>query len=63
MSMAEVIKSFHFYFLSHDEGLFYEYLDDGYHHSLITPFEFPREAWSPLSSQYPGHFTESGSNR
>ena len=37
MSMAEVIKSFHFYFLSHDHGLLYEYLDDSYHHAFITP--------------------------
>lgn len=37
MSMAEVIKSFHFYFLSHDEGLLYEYLNDSYHHAFVTP--------------------------
>lgn len=37
LSMAEVLKSFHFYFLSHDLGLLYEYMDDGYHHSFITP--------------------------
>ncbi|HVI02050.1 MAG TPA: FAD-dependent oxidoreductase [Enhygromyxa sp.] len=37
MSMAELIKSFHFYYLSNDAGLLYEYLDDDYDKSLIAP--------------------------
>lgn len=37
MSLAELIKSFHFYYLSNDAGLIYEYLDDDYDQSLITP--------------------------
>ncbi len=37
MSMAEVIKSFHFYFLSNDCGLLYDYPDDDYHLTLLEP--------------------------
>lgn len=37
MSMAELIKSFHFYYLSNDAGLIYDYLDDDYDISLLTP--------------------------
>lgn len=35
MSMAELIKSFHFYFLSNDLGLVYEVLDDDFEHSFL----------------------------
>jgi isorenieratene synthase len=35
MSMAELIKSFHFYFLSNDLGLIYEVLDDDFEHSFL----------------------------
>jgi isorenieratene synthase len=37
MSMAELIKSFHFYYLSNDGGLIYEYLDDDYEQTLLAP--------------------------
>jgi isorenieratene synthase len=37
MSMAELIKSFHFYYLSNDSGLIYEYLDDDYEPALLAP--------------------------
>jgi len=37
MSMAEVIKSFHFYFLSNDAGLLYDYPDDDYSVTLLDP--------------------------
>lgn len=37
MSMAELIKSFHFYYLSNDAGLLYEYLDDDYDTALLEP--------------------------
>ncbi len=37
MSMAELIKSFHFYYLSNDGGLIYEYLDDDYEKALLAP--------------------------
>ncbi len=37
MSMAELIKSFHFFYLSNDGGLIYEYLDDDYDRSLLSP--------------------------
>lgn len=37
MSMAELIKSFHFYYLSNDAGLLYQYLDDDYDKSLLAP--------------------------
>jgi isorenieratene synthase len=39
MSMAELIKSFHFYYLSHDHGLIYDYLDDDYTHTLLNPIQ------------------------
>ncbi len=37
MSLAELIKSFHFYYLSNDGGLIYEHLDDDYERSLLAP--------------------------
>jgi isorenieratene synthase len=37
MSMAELIKSFHFYYLSNDSGLIYEYLDDDHEPALLAP--------------------------
>jgi isorenieratene synthase len=36
MSMAELIKSFHFYFLSNEDGLVYDVLDDDFQHSFIA---------------------------
>lgn len=36
MSMAELIKSFHFYFLSNEEGLLYDVLDDDFQHSFLS---------------------------
>jgi isorenieratene synthase len=37
ISMAELVKSFHFYYLSHDHGLEYDYLEGSYHHDLLVP--------------------------
>ncbi len=37
MSMAEMIKSFHSYFLSNDAGLLYDYPDDDYGVTLLEP--------------------------
>ena len=37
ISMAELIKSFHFYFLSNDHGLIYDVLDDDFDISLWQP--------------------------
>jgi carotenoid phi-ring synthase / carotenoid chi-ring synthase len=37
ISMAELIKSFHFYFLSNDHGLIYDVLDDDFEISLWQP--------------------------
>lgn len=37
LSLAELIKSFHFYYLSHDRGLDYEYLDGEYRTRFIEP--------------------------
>lgn len=37
MSMAELIKSFHFYFLGHDHGLAYDYPTEHYEHSMLAP--------------------------
>jgi isorenieratene synthase len=38
MSMAELIKSFHYYFLSNDLGIIYDVLDDDFEKTLWTPF-------------------------
>lgn len=35
MSMAELIKSFHFYFLSNEDGLLYDVLNDDFQHTFI----------------------------
>lgn len=37
MSMGELIKSFHFYFLGHDKGLIYDYPTEDYQESLLAP--------------------------
>lgn len=39
MSMAELIKSFHFYFLSNEDGLLYDVLDSDFQNSLIIYVE------------------------
>ena len=38
MSMAELIKSFHFYFLSNDLGILYDVLNDDFEKTLWQPF-------------------------
>ena len=37
MSTAELIKSFHFYFLSNDLGLLYDVLEDDFEHTFLIP--------------------------
>jgi isorenieratene synthase len=37
MSMAELIKSFHFFYLSHDGGLLYDYPVDNYQEAILDP--------------------------
>lgn len=37
ISMAELIKGFHFYFLSNDDGLMYDVLDDDFEHTFLAP--------------------------
>ncbi|EDM80190.1 hypothetical protein PPSIR1_36107 [Plesiocystis pacifica SIR-1] len=37
MSMAELMKSFHYYYLSNDNGLLYDHLDDDFEPTLLTP--------------------------
>jgi len=37
LSMAELIKSFHSYYLSHDHGLLYRYPDGDYEQTLLAP--------------------------
>jgi carotenoid phi-ring synthase / carotenoid chi-ring synthase len=39
LSAAEVVKAFHFYYLSHDHGLLYDYPTDSYAESLIAVIE------------------------
>lgn len=38
LSMAELIKSFHFYYLSHDGGLIYDYPEHDYEQGILEPF-------------------------
>lgn len=38
MSTAELIKGFHFYYLSNDLGLLYDYLSDDYERTLLGPW-------------------------
>jgi isorenieratene synthase len=37
MSLAELMKAFHFYYLSHDRGLLYDYLRGGYDAGFVAP--------------------------
>jgi isorenieratene synthase len=37
ISMAELIKSFHFYFLSNDHGLIYDVLNDDFQSTILNP--------------------------
>ncbi|MPZ76299.1 MAG: FAD-dependent oxidoreductase [Deltaproteobacteria bacterium] len=37
LSTAELMKSFHFFYLSHDFGLLYDYFDADYQEALIAP--------------------------
>src|SRR5688572_18282431 len=37
LSAAELMKSFHFFYLSHDHGLLYDYFDTDYREALIQP--------------------------
>ena len=37
LSAAELVKSFHFFYLSHDHGLLYDYFDTDYHEALLQP--------------------------
>ena len=39
ISMAELAKSFHFYYLGHDRGLLYDYLDGNYAEAFVAPIE------------------------
>ncbi|TVQ90243.1 MAG: FAD-dependent oxidoreductase [Deltaproteobacteria bacterium] len=44
MSMAELVKSFHFYYLSHDCGLEYDFPTRNYHTALLEPIRLHLEA-------------------
>ena len=37
LSTAEMMKSFHFFYLSHDHGLLYDYFDTDYDEALLQP--------------------------
>ncbi len=39
MSLAELIKGFHFYFLSNDDGLIYDVLNDDFEQTFLKPTE------------------------
>ncbi len=38
MSLAELIKSFHFYYLSHNHGLLFDYPRDDHERTVLAPF-------------------------
>jgi carotenoid phi-ring synthase / carotenoid chi-ring synthase len=44
MSAAEVIKSFHFFYLSHDLGLLYDHPSDTYGRTILEPIQARLEA-------------------
>ena len=44
MSMAELIKSFHFYYLSHDHGLLYDIPNDDHEYTVLAPIRAHLEA-------------------
>jgi isorenieratene synthase len=44
LSLAELVKSFHFYYLSHDHGLQFEYLRGGYEAAWLNPWRDRIEA-------------------
>lgn len=44
LSTAELIKSFHFYYLSHDHGLGYDFVDGNYATGLVDPIAAHCEA-------------------
>jgi carotenoid phi-ring synthase / carotenoid chi-ring synthase len=44
MSAAEVIKSFHFFYLSHDHGLLYDHPSDTYGRTVLAPIRARLEA-------------------
>jgi len=44
MSLAELIKSFHFYFLSHDYGLIYDVPEDDHEITVLAPIRTHLEA-------------------
>ncbi|MGH1346972.1 MAG: lycopene cyclase domain-containing protein [Nannocystales bacterium] len=44
LSTAELIKSFHFYYLSHDHGLGYDFVDGNYTSGLVDPIAAHCEA-------------------
>jgi isorenieratene synthase len=56
ISMAELIKSFHFYFLSNDHGLLYDVLDDDFQNTLLSPAaKFIIENGGEIVSETPIH--------
>lgn len=44
LSVAALVRAFHFYYLSNDAGLLYDYLDDDYETAFATPFRAWLEA-------------------
>lgn len=65
LSVAALVRAFHFYYLSNDAGLLYEYLDDDYETAFAAPFrrwleargatllnDAPVEAVTPVGSRW-----------
>ena len=56
ISMAELIKSFHFYFLSNDHGLLYDVLNDDFQNTLLNPaLKFITENGGEIELNSPVH--------
>jgi isorenieratene synthase len=63
VSLAELIKSFHFYYLSNEAGLLYEYLTDDYDTALLTPLRAHLERHGAhIRTSTPAHALEHDGN-
>jgi len=64
ISMAELIKSFHFYFLSNDHGLLYDVLNDDFQNTLLNPAEkFIKENGGEIITNSPINSIQKNDNK
>jgi glycosyltransferase involved in cell wall biosynthesis len=57
MSMAELIKSFHFYYLSHDGGLLYDYPTDDFEPALLARLGLPARSFDIHGLEFHGRLS------